>query len=79
VLCPIGFRSRREAHAHPDWDVTVFLKDGASNKDTLELTDAAYDLIVETGQMIHPIALGEDGHGASLLLLDRLDAEGISL
>jgi len=74
-----GSRARREAHAYSDWDVAVFLRDGASSEDTLELADAAYDLIVETGQTIHPIALSEDGRGASLLLLDRIDMEGVSL
>lgn len=74
-----GSRARREAHARSDWDVAVFLKDGACSKDTLELADAAYDLIVETGQTIHPIALSEDGRGASPLLLHRIDVEGVSL
>jgi len=73
-----GSRARREAHAHSDWDVAVFLKDTASSQEALALADAAYDLIVETGQMIHPIALAEDGRGASPLLLDRIDMEGIT-
>jgi predicted nucleotidyltransferase len=74
-----GSRARREAHARSDWDVAVFLKDGASSQDTLDLADAAYDLIVETGQTIHPIALSEDGQGANPLLLDRIDIEGVAL
>jgi predicted nucleotidyltransferase len=74
-----GSRARREAHPRSDWDVTVFLRDGASTKDALELADAAYDLIVETGQTIHPIALSEDGQGANPLLLDRIDIEGVTL
>ena len=72
-------RARGEAHARSDWDVAVFLRDGASSQDTLDLADAAYDLIVETGQTIHPIALSEDGRGASALLLDRIEVEGVSL
>jgi predicted nucleotidyltransferase len=74
-----GSRARQEAHARSDWDVAVFLKDGASSQDTLDLADAAYDLIVETGQTIHPIALSEDGQGANPLLLDRIDIEGVTL
>ena len=74
-----GSRARREAHSRSDWDVAVFLKGGASSKDTLELADAAYGLIVETGQTIHPIALCEDGGGANPLLLDRIQAEGVNL
>ena len=41
--------------------------------------DAAYDLIVETGQKIHPIALSEDGREANPLLLDRIQMEGVDL
>jgi predicted nucleotidyltransferase len=74
-----GSRARREARAGSDWDVAVFLKGRVSSKDTLELADAAYDLIVETGQTIHPIALSEDGQEASPLLLDRIEAEGVRL
>lgn len=72
-----GSRARREAHARSDWDVAVFLRGRASTRDTLDLADAAYDLIVESGETIHPIALSEDGEGASPLLLDRIEAEGI--
>jgi predicted nucleotidyltransferase len=74
-----GSRARREAHARSDWDIAVFLKDGASSQDTLDLADAAYDLIVEAGQTIHPIALSEDGQGANPLLLDRINVEGVTL
>lgn len=71
-----GSRACREAGIRSDWDVAVFLKGQASSKDTLEMADVAYDLIVGTGQTIHPIALSEDGQGASPLLLDRIEAEG---
>jgi predicted nucleotidyltransferase len=74
-----GSRARGEAHARSDWDVAVFLKGRASSRDTLSLADAAYDLIVESGEIIHPIALSEDGKGANPLLLDRIEAEGIRL
>lgn len=73
-----GSRARREARADSDWDVAVFLAGRASSRDTLRLADAAYDLIVETGEGIHPIALSEDGSGASPLLLDRIAADGVA-
>ncbi len=72
-----GSRARREAGPESDWDVAVFLKGLASSKDTLALADAAYDLIVETGETIHPIALSEDGRGASPLLLNHIAMDGI--
>ncbi len=51
----------------------------ASSRDTLTLADAAYDLIVESGETIHPVASSEDGLGVRPLLLDRIAAEGIGL
>lgn len=74
-----GSRARREARAGSDWDVAVFVAGRASSLDTLRLADAAYDLIVESGESIHPIALSEDGAGVSPLLLDRIAAEGVAL
>lgn len=72
-----GSRARRDAHPGSDWDVAVFVSGPASSRDTLKLADAAYDLIVESGATIHPLALSEDGEGVSPLLLDRIVAEGI--
>lgn len=74
-----GSRARRSARSTSDWDVAVFLKGRATSKDTLLLADAAYDLIVESGQSIHPIALSEDGQEASSLLIERIEAEGVRL
>jgi hypothetical protein len=51
----------------------------ATARDTLDLTDAAFDLIVDSGETIHPIALAEDGDGVSPLLLDRINAGGMVL
>lgn len=74
-----GSRARADARPRSDWDVAVFVSGRASSRDTLQLADAAYDLIVETGETIHPVALSEDGEGVSPLLLDRIAAEGIRL
>lgn len=74
-----GSRARADARRQSDWDVAVFVTGRASSRDTLELADAAYDLIVETGETIHPVALSEDGEGASPLLLDRIAIEGVRL
>jgi len=72
-----GSRARREAGRHSDWDVAVFLKDQASSRDTFALADAAYDLIVETGDTIHPIALSEVGGDSNPLLLEQIASDGI--
>lgn len=74
-----GSRARRDARPDSDWDVAVFVAGRASSRDTLDLADAAYDLIVESGETIHPVALSEDGEGAGPLLLERIAVEGIGL
>ncbi|WP_295408155.1 nucleotidyltransferase domain-containing protein [uncultured Thiocystis sp.] len=74
-----GSRGRRDAKPNSDWDVAVFVAGRASSRDTRQLADAAYDLIVDSGETIHPLALSEDGHGVSPLLLDRIADEGVIL
>ena len=74
-----GSRARPDARCDADWDVAVFVAGVASSRDTLQLADAAYDLIVESGETIHPLALSEDRHGVSPLLLDRIADEGVIL
>jgi predicted nucleotidyltransferase len=74
-----GSRARGGAKPNSDWDVAVFLVDRASSRDTLALADAAYDLIVESGHAIHPIALSVGGQEANPLLLDRIAMDGITV
>jgi predicted nucleotidyltransferase len=74
-----GSRARGEARPGSDWDVAVFVRGPAPTRDTLDLADAAFDLIVDSGETIHPVALADDGNGVSPLLLDRIDAEGVAL
>jgi predicted nucleotidyltransferase len=74
-----GSRARGEMRPGSDWDVAVFVRGPATTRDTLDLADAAFDLILESGETIHPIALAEDGAGVSPLLLDTIDAEGMAL
>ncbi|MEO5335905.1 MAG: nucleotidyltransferase domain-containing protein [Magnetospirillum sp. WYHS-4] len=73
-----GSRARGEAEADSDWDVAVFLKDGATIEDTGRLADAAYDLIVESGEFIQPIAFAE-GRTEDLQILRTIRDEGILL
>lgn len=74
-----GSRARGDVRPGSAWDVAVFVRGAAASRDTLDLADAAFDLIVDSGEIIHPIALAEDGDGVSPLLLDSIDAEGIAL
>ena len=73
-----GSRARGEERADSDWDVAVFLKGSASSWDTMALADVAYDLIVESGEFIQPIALSEQDDMRGLLSQD-IEADGIAL
>ncbi|WP_295455886.1 hypothetical protein [uncultured Thiodictyon sp.] len=57
----------------------MFLRHGATCADTDTLADAAYDLILESGQAIHPIALAENGHDVPRLLMGEIERDGISV
>lgn len=72
-----GSRARGAASPESDWDLAVFLRRGSSWRDANALADAAYDLILESGERLHPIALGEDGSGASSLLLGEIERDGV--
>lgn len=74
-----GSRARSAARSDSDWDLAVFLRDRASCDDLMQLADVAYDLILETGQAIHPIALAEDGRDAPTLLLREIARDGIGI
>lgn len=63
-----GSRARGDAMPDSDWDVAVFLTGQAGYEELSALADAAYDLIVETGQFIQPLALPVESGGESLLL-----------
>lgn len=74
-----GSRARGDQRADSDWDLAVFLRGGADSRDLCSLADAAYDLIVETGEFIQPLALSAETHPTDRLLLRRIRAEGIRL
>lgn len=74
-----GSRARATVRPGSDWDLAVFLRGGATCADSAALSDAAYDLILESGEAIHPIALPEDGRGAPSLLLGEIARDGIDL
>ncbi len=73
-----GSRARGSAGPQSDWDVAVFLRGGASSADVCRLADAAYDLIVDSGEFIQPVAFPESGARESTILA-RIRAEGIAL
>jgi len=74
-----GSRGRGDAGPDSDWDIAVFVKGKASSWDTLRLADAAYDLIIDSGQFIQPIALSEDEVTYRDPLREHIEAEGKAL
>jgi predicted nucleotidyltransferase len=72
-----GSRARGDAQADSDWDLAVFLRDGATTDDLCQLADAAYDLIVEHQQFIQPVAIADESADDDLALLRRIREEGI--
>ena len=59
------------------WGLAVLGRRPAAARETLDLADADFDLIFDSGETIYPTALTEDRDGANPLLIDRIDAEGV--
>jgi len=74
-----GARARGDQRADSDWDLAVFLKGGADSGDLSSLADAAYDLIVETGEFIQPAALAAGQLPAERQILRRIEGGGIPI
>ena len=74
-----GSRARGNAGPDSDWDVAVFVNGDVSTWDTLRLADAAYELIIDSGQFIQPVALPDGEAMKSDPLLERIKAEGREL
>jgi hypothetical protein len=72
-------RARDDASVDSDWDLAVFLLGDASASDQCALADAAYDLIVESGQFIQPLALAFERAEDDTLLMRRIRHEGMPL
>ena len=79
LMVLFGSRARGNANSDSDWDIAVFIDGKVSSWDTLRLADAAYDLIIDSGQFIQPVALPDGAVRESDTLLERIQAEGIAL
>ena len=75
-----GSRARGSAQPDSDWDVAVFLAGAAPlAEDWRALADAAYDLIVESGQFIQPLALPVARWGEDSALLRDIREHGVEI
>ncbi len=74
-----GSRARGDAGPDSDWDIAVFVNHQVSSWDTLKLADAAYDLIVDTGQFIQPLALSDGEISLDDPIRKEIEREGETL
>ena len=74
-----GSRARGEATRDSDWDLAVFLTGAPTARDRGALSDAAYDLLLERGQLIQPIAIAAHRLDDGTLFLRRIRQEGITV
>ncbi len=72
-----GSRARGDATPQSDWDMAVFLKGGADSRDLCTLADAAYDLILETGEFIQPVAFAAGQPPYDLAILRQIEKQGV--
>lgn len=71
-----GSRARGEAQLDSDWDVAVFLEGEPSSQDRRTLSDAAYDILLETDHYIQHVPLPAARKEARTLLLDHIRRDG---
>lgn len=74
-----GSRARGDAGPDSDWDIAVFINQQVSSWDTLKLADAAYDLILDTGQFIQPLALSDGEASPNDPLRKEIERDGETL
>lgn len=75
-----GSRARGDARPDSDWDVAVVLRgyDG-DLEEAYRLADLAYDLLLETGEMLSLKPFAPEELGERTLFMLNLRAEGVAL
>ena len=74
-----GSRARGDAKPDSDWDVAVFLSGRPGLDELRALSDAAYELLLLTGEFIQPLLLREEQAEEDSLLLRNIRREGVLL
>jgi predicted nucleotidyltransferase len=74
-----GSRARGDARRDSDWDIAVFLTDDPTRDDRYRLIDLGTDLLVDTGEVIQPLALPVRREGEDSYLMQAIRAGGIVL
>ena len=74
-----GSRARGDARFDSDWDLAVFLNNVPSTEDRRALAVAAYDLILDSGQFLQPIALPIARADEDSLFMRRIRQDGVPI
>jgi uncharacterized protein len=73
-----GSRARGNATAESDWDIAVFLRDQPSVAERDAISDIAFELMMESGAGIQPLALSAKNEDADLRFYRNLRRDGIA-
>lgn len=74
-----GSRARGDSRPDSDWDIAVFLTNDPTLDDRYRLTDLGTDLLVDTGEVIQPVALPLRRVGEESYLMQAIRTDGIDL
>ena len=73
-----GSRARNDARPDSDWDVAVFVRGKPTANDRDTLSDIGFDLLMEHGQYIQPIALDLARAGEASWFIENVERDGIA-
>ena len=74
-----GSRARGDDKPNSDWDLAVFLRGPLGEDDRFILSDAAYDILLETGQFIQTIVFPLQRESEDTLLMRNIRSQGRSV
>ena len=73
-----GSRARGDARPDSDWDVAVLLTGPPSPQDRRTLSDIGFDLMMESGQHLQPVAVDASRSVEESSFLKNLHEDGIA-
>jgi predicted nucleotidyltransferase len=73
-----GSRARGDAKAESDWDIAVFLVEQPTVAERDAISDIAFDLMMETGAGIQPLALSISNETTDFRFYRNLRRDGIA-
>jgi predicted nucleotidyltransferase len=73
-----GSRARGDARPDSDWDVAVFLAGQPTPQDKRALSDIGFDLMMESGQHLQPVAIDASRSVDDSSFLKNLQEDGIA-